>query len=507
MKKNTMVNKILGLISLSLLSACNGGGGGSSGGGGGGGTTPTTLVPLTVTTTDLNNNVLPYVDISLLGSHTEYKLKFTNPNSVAVTVPFPTALNTDFADQNWIGNQINTYGANYLANYNPGAYYTSSLFTKTSNADDCFNTSSIASGGYCAFYTYAYNMGKNNTSQSTFNYPLAYNIYTTDRLTMLVVQQCNSLGGIPTQYNCSNESAPGYSNQFITYKMLPVNGSTNITANNYGYISNAGNYSYSCNGANCASYPITYNSGSNSLNVSSTPSNTFTLATPTGVSQIYPSLAGTQAWVTLYDNVNGYRLINSESPSVILSSQCYSSGNSQPCVPNINTTPATGQGYGIVGLDGSFWWVTGISLDVYVPSQHTFVTTNAYGGAVNADGTLILGGQGAGCYRTSGGYTSYTKQNMANYVPPYQEAVYITTAQYNYLEMQIPNLVTADGGAVLLYGYYKVHTENGLCQVEPDDYITPSIGGTSTFTQYGLVSSTLSSTAFVTPIANIYQGQ
>ncbi|MBP9741752.1 MAG: hypothetical protein KBD37_00165 [Burkholderiales bacterium] len=501
-----------------IVAACGGGGGGGSSSGGDStndSTSKTDLVPLHIDMLDLNNNKLSYVDISTIGSHTLYKLKFTNPNNVAVTIPsynlpaMSTAyVNVGFVDQNWRYAQKAVYGNEYEYNYNPGIGLISSLFTKNSNPDNCFNMSSIPANGSCSFYTYAFNPGGNYTNNTTFSYPLAYFIQSVDHNSYLTVQQCTYLVATDSKgYDCSNESAPGYAKQFITYKVNTINGNSNlsVTHPNFGYaISTDGKWVYNCSSAIlCNKYALTYDNSSNSLNQETTVTETFTLASlgSTYVDVVYPSLDGSQAWISTYNMHDGYTLINTESPDIVLTDYC-AGGN--PCVPHINGYALTDIVPGKRGLDNSMWWNTnGSGADIYVPALHTFVATNIpYVWAVNSDGTVIAGNK---CYRPgSSSYTSYASQPLLNYVGSSIDYDYITSNSYNYVAMDVPELFNADGSSAILKAYYKVHTENGLCEVESDDYVT---NFTTNKIEYGLDWNNGGAYAKVAPISSFYLGK
>ncbi|MBP9742421.1 MAG: hypothetical protein KBD37_03590 [Burkholderiales bacterium] len=499
-----------------ILAACNGSG---SGGGSSGETSSNdsynmALVPLVITTMDLDNKVLPYVDISKIGSHTTYKLKFTNPNGVAVTVPsvnLPDGstyyLNSDFYDQNWLYAQQQKYGEDYLDMYNPGLGIISGYFTKNNNTDNCFNTGSITAGGSCSFYIYAFNPGGNYTNNTTFSYPLAYLIQSVDHKSSLTVQQCTyNYPTDPAEYNCSNESAPGYASQFITYKMNAANGNTNIPEdkyNAYAYaVAQNGNWIYECTAYVCNKYALNYSSSANSLMQADIATSTIGLHSLWDASArgVYPELDGSQTWVSTYSMVNGYSLINTESPDVVLTDDCH---NNKPCAPNINGWAGFGIMAGTRGLDGSMWWDTnGFGSDKYIPSLHTFVTTNIPSiSAVNTDGTII---SGLTCYRPGLSYTSYISQPFLNYIVPSSGYDYVASNVYNYVLMEVPDLFNSDGNKAILTAYYKIHTENGLCEVEADDYVTSALANKI---EYGLDWFNGSGNAKVAPIASFYLGK
>ena len=68
-----------------------------------------------------------------------------------------------------------------------------------------------------------------------------------------------------------------------------------------------------------------------------------------------------------------------------------------------------------------------------------------------------------------------------------------------YIRMNIPNLYTSYGESLTnVYGYYKLHTENGKCELESDDFIVYPAYVTNL---YGLESD------FVVPLSDIYLGK
>lgn len=240
---------ILGCL-VGWLTACNGGGGGS-----GTNNSPpvnpnnsSTLLPLNISVHDLANKPLlnNIIDIYKVGAVTKYKLTLTNPNSVAVSIP--------------IGNNPLGVDLNWLLAYNlveqPGTSNdnTEGTFYKTDNADDCFNNKELAPGSSCSLYNLAKN-DFNMTTQESFTYPLSYTIHQiTEPSNKLTVKQCTEKYTLTGKvYDCSNESKPGYANQFIKYRLvsLPTNFPYPMPAGSAyanSSFSNDGHYAAHCSG-------------------------------------------------------------------------------------------------------------------------------------------------------------------------------------------------------------------------------------------------------------------
>jgi hypothetical protein len=222
---------IIPLLSL-LVVGCNGGGGAP---------VPTesppppvtkSILPLNVSVSDLDNNPLPdnEIDVYKIGSFLKYKTVFTNPNLFAVTVP-----DGGYTDSNWFNanptfTRIATFGEI------TGEYY------KTENADDCMNTTELAAGKSCAFYTIAHNVRNTKTTEEHFTYPLTYTINeVSDQTNKLTVHQCQETSTV-NKWDCSNESKPSYKNQFIKYKLVSITHPFPST----GALSNSGKFAAYC---------------------------------------------------------------------------------------------------------------------------------------------------------------------------------------------------------------------------------------------------------------------
>lgn len=504
---------ILYFITLTILVACGGGGGGS--GGNGENIIPdinTSLSPLQLNTLDLSNNPIQYIDISKIGVHTLYKLKFTNTNSVEVNLRSLVGYTSTDAYYSAMAQEQGIPLDSYYAENNPGRAY--GIYVKTSNTDDCLNQMQQGANGIfftpllpqksCVYYTYATNTGTNFTTHDSFTQPVSYFIYTnpisTGQYFSLNVVQCTQLGSTSDPvYDCSNMSKPGFSGQFIAYKMLPINGVSNFMPfNAFGAaLSKNGNWFWSCTTSVCSKFALNYNNSNNTLTQTMTPSSTINIINSgTNMNTIYPSIDGSNVWVSRYDNNAGFSLVNTSKPNKLLT-EC----GSVPCVPNINTSSNLGIN-GVIGLDGSFWWQTGVGADIYDPIAQTFVQSNIPGVVgVNPDGTVIGFSNGQpGCWVAGSSYTSYVYRGpLLNYTAPDIGTNAQSDGQNVYMLMPVQGILGSN-----LTAYYKVHTENGLCEINLSDY-TYWVSDTSS---YSFSTSILNSAGpfFVTSISNIYTG-
>src|SRR6185437_475725 len=510
-KSKAAKNIILYFMVLAGIVACGGSGENNGGGRNIQPETVTTLSPLKISILDLNNNPIPYVDISKIGSHTLYKLKFININSVAINLS--NVGNTPDYYYAALAQSMGASTESYIANYAPGSVY--GHFTKTSNTDDCLNQMQTTSSGIsatrlesvnsCSYYMYAANGGNNYTTKDTFSQPVSYFISTDkfpeNKYLTLSVVQCSSTGSaISPGYNCSNMFAPGFSDQFITYKMLPINGVTNVMLfNAYGdTLSRDGNWLWNCTISTCNKYALNSNGTANTL----TQTSISTIEINSGgqnIETLYSAIDGSNVWVSSYSNKNGYYLVNTAKPNTLLTSDC---GGKRPCVPNINTSSNLFPN-GVVGLDGSFWWNTGsdTNADVYDVKNQTFIQSNIPGVVgVNADGTVIGFSVGTpGCWIVGSNESSYIYRGpLLNYIAP-DTGTNVQNGKENvYLLMAVPGVI----GGQALTAYYKIHTENGLCQINLDDY-TYWVSQTN---NYSLGAGSLNNQFSVTSISNTYSG-
>lgn len=436
------------------------------------------LMPLTLSLEDESGNSLPYIDVTKIGSHLNYRLVMTNSNSVAVTAP-RVRVNTDwFYYQAYLKNES---FEDYIDENNPG-YGSTSYIATESDPYACDSVlKSIPPGGFCRYNYFAANYAFNSTQQEVFSYPIDYYIEEVDNPhNYLGVHQCRYYYLNQNPYDCSAASKPGFSRQFITYKMAAINGAAPqlIGSRNISGYSNDGNWLYTCNPQaswpTCASYRLNYNLMTNSLDVESEPTRVFTLGqySYSGNNRgflsfpgVFVTPDGSGAWILIY---GPYRLINSESPNYIFDGDCVLYAQQRPCVPNINNSSFNG---GTMGFDGSMWWTSyntenSYPADVYRQESGTFFKTNISNAqAVTKDGVVVVVGS---CYRESmpNDPTSYVRQPMKNYVEPIDGFPETATSGANiYVKMSKRDMVNWPKAP-----YYKVHTENGLCEVRLDDY-------------------------------------
>lgn len=499
------LNRFRHFMQLSLLllalSACGGEGGGE------GGSSPApvpepssvVLVPFKISLASESGLPVTFIDESLIGSHSVTKIIFTNPNSL--TVQPPIGLSSDII---WIYYQAQANNMTYEAYRKQNIVNSlSNYFIKTTNSDDCFNTTSLVQGASCAFYSFNTN-GMNYSSKSTSSTPIAYTIRTPDYKYSLNVQQCTYHYGV---YNCSNASKPGFSDQFITFKSLPINGITNVaqptpTSTQAYSFSGDGTWALSCdnNGTypmNCSKYSLNYDINSNSLTQSSNPSTSYSVVT-SNVQGVYPMPDGS-SWIVGAGSFQ-YNLVNTNNPNQIFDN------DSQ--VPGITSSPFN---YARIGLDGSFWWAN----DIYDSGTNVFIKTNIPGGVIGVtpDGT-VLGYDATpklNCWKKGSGYNSYTPTPVANFTPNPRKNYPESIAGSVYLYMQVPNLytnngqlVTNDTEVVPVFAYFKVHTENNKCEVQLDDYavVLPK-------SDLWTLGDNLSTPSLysVAPISNVYLGK
>ncbi|MCC2624337.1 MAG: hypothetical protein K0R14_210 [Burkholderiales bacterium] len=511
MKKNIL----LAIIILFGITACGGGGGGGSGPNPPAPAPPSTvnLVPLKIAMLDLNDNPIAYFDISKIGSHLIYKLQFTNPNPISINAynfAMPDYYSTVQAQKKGIS--VESYEANYQA---AGIQYGDAI--KTSNSDDCFNQMQdgttqvlLAPGASCSYYTYFANLGNNHSNKDTFTVPVSYTIADPNSaVNSLDVVQCSRSGMPPNPfvYDCSNMSKPGFAEQFITYKALPINGNTNfVPANPYGHnVSKDGNWFWSCTTTNCNKYALNYDSTTNTLTQSMTSTAYTVHYSGRNIADLYVAPDGSNVWVSSYSKELGFALVNTSNPNVL-----FDDGGMGNYVPDMDTTVFADYPNGVVGLDGSFWWSTGIGADIYDPVTQSFIKTNIDDiSGVNADGTVIGFYNGkAACFDRGPDYTSYIyRGQLLNYTAPSKGSIATNYGQNVYMLMYVPGIVHYSGVGVALEAYYKVHTENGKCEINLDDYTLINNGFYNGIDQYLLSTAKDYSTPFqVISAANVYYG-
>jgi hypothetical protein len=293
----------------------------------------------------------------------------------------------------------------------------------------------------------------------------------------------------------------GFLEQFISYKMLPVNGTTNFVSNGYG-MTFSGYWSWGCQDEiypfSCSKSAINYDKINNSLMLNSNPSYTVSLVNAgTSIEHIYPSIDENSAWVSIWNNSTGFRLVNTAESDFVWGSYCF---NDYRCVPNINTSEKIWNN-GVIGLDGSFWWNTSISADVYNSITKNFESTNIYSVyGVNKDGVVIAWQKGdtLACWVRGANNTSYVyRGKLLNYTYFNKTPDLKGNADNMYVQQPVPNIKYSRS---IEYAYYKIHTENGKCELDLDDYTYI----VSVSNNYYLFFDGI--TSKVAPIDNIYTG-
>jgi hypothetical protein len=109
----------------------------------------------------------------------------------------------------------------------------------------------------------------------SFTYPVSYEFnQTANPNNKLLVEQCRLMSG--SKYDCSNESRPGYANQFIQYRLVATPESFTLpggyTDSTYTSISGNGHVAAFCNnalginpGGPCTVQSVTYNKSNQTL--------------------------------------------------------------------------------------------------------------------------------------------------------------------------------------------------------------------------------------------------
>lgn len=491
------------VITLSSLLACNGGGGGGS---------PqiptpppqsTSFLPLNISVSDLNNNPLPddRIDVYKIGQVTKYKLTFTNPNSFSVTPPKSNGGDILGAESNWFeNNNLNDIPGTF--GEITGNYY------KTPNADDCFNVGQLSSGQSCSFYTIA-QYAFNTTPQENFSYPIAYVInQISDPSNKLVVQQCQKRypGAVP-EYDCSNETKPGYAKQFIKYRLVST-----TTAFPYpGYqgfdFSNDGNYMAYCTQTSpttCTKQRVTYNSASNTLTFSG-PLASFTaytdLYTPSGLL----SADGVTFFGSLLINAGDYTLVNSTNPTQFTGSTGTNNVSDLFEFQGLDNSIIINN----TGFGRAFKYkqtVSNFISDIKIDGNFA---TYVYG--TTSDGTLITedNKHNLRCANSTNGI-NYTSHPMANFTFPTTYADYVHNMNNNSQRaFRIHNVfygyqdfaqTDANGKSYIRQGaFFKINADNSHCSIAIADAntIAPSDitfeYGASVYNDYVNIGSKLTS--------------
>lgn len=474
------MKKVLILILVLIgTTACSGGVGGSNPG-----PAPTNIVPpvlamlpLNVSLHDLNNNQLNTIDVYKVGSTFKYKLTFTNPNFFMVSTPKSNGGTIIGAESNWIyANNKSTM---------PGTFgEISGTYYKTTNADDCLNITQLQHDESCSFYTIARNV-YNTTTTESFTYPVSYQFnQIADPNNKLLVEQCTwKLGN---NYDCSNESKPGYSNQFIKYSLVSTKESFTLpggyTNSIYTSISGDGHTGAFCNdlpgiqpGGPCTKQRIVFNSSNNTLTY--TNLNTFSINKWFFGAKPNLPYDGSSVWVTAYQNANSSYLFNS---------------NIDPLTTYFGLSGDALLEYSEIvnGVDGSFWFDDGVDFSTPRKFKFNFATNKLqritiapnYVYGITADGTLI--GTDANynivCANSIDGINNVSRP-MTNFVVPNTYSKFIDNSSqfnrvrvvqvhnqfYGYMDLTV-NKATGESYPYL-GGYFKITADSTHCAIEPND--------------------------------------
>lgn len=374
----TNIEFLLAMTGLILLTSCGSGSNNSLN------TRSIELLPLKLSIKDLSNNSIQFVDIYKIGSHTQYKLVITNPNAVAITLVKngKISLGIDLA---WVDYQKSIYGESYVMAKNPNIDHITKYFTKTSNADDCFNNISIYPNKSCSFYITAVNYGTNNTNQDVFSFPIQYSIYQTDNPSnSLTIRQC-AYQVESGKFDCYNANQTVFRAQFINYRTIHINGTApEAIFHSWNGYSKNGKYLYMCDnnytGLNCRKYPLSYDLINNKL-IIGVSELSFKLPSNYGPRYLAPLVNsnGGTAWYVFYSGFTGYYIVNSNQPGTFYK------------IPNINNT-IPGYYGGVMGADDSYWWNTNSRYNSsrYDEITNSFVETNIpFVAGVVLDGIVI----------------------------------------------------------------------------------------------------------------------
>lgn len=294
---------------------------------------------------------------------------------------------------------------------------------------------------------------------------------------------------------------------------------------------NGSRYYYKCGGVgavDCAKYEETYDKGANTLKESEVKGSDFTMNSASYFCDTckrwgYVKPGGNYGWIITLNffatNGGGFRFTRSDIPSV----RWYASNGPTcapddfQCIPSLDDANSDIFQYVPVnGLDGSFWWnavingtdnhVTVSTVDVYVESSieshsrfMSLESADAYGsndvvpnrvyavmpggvvlGATKIDDTQLALNK-VDCFHKQSDtlYTKYASLNgrvarLFGFVsgPKDNQGIDATI----YMKQYMPTL-TSNGDPTPtpldnsgVQPYYKVHTENGKCEIDLDDY-------------------------------------
>ena len=452
-----------------LLGGCGGGGGSDS-------ATPndnipTQLQPLQLRATPkmakagIGPNGTNILDLSTIGGHTDFTVTITNPNIVAVGRPY-VAITDDWPYPK---------GTSSSGGIPPIYFY------HTQNTDDCSLFSTMAANSTCKIYATMFWVPNLDDTQIYYT-PL--DIMYDDLIHPHPdAPNWNNTRVSKCEYATSIEGCKDNS-MMLYYKsskgqMLTVNGMA---------ISLDGSTIFSGNaiasGSPMEQHYLSYINESLIIGSPISTSAVPTIDSSSFLFDIKPTYDGNALFWAVSDDP--YVDLTSSKHCFIGIGQCNDKFYSYK-------GDYTSSGKFTVGLDGSFWvgghdyfvkHATDVAqiydkvTDKFIPSN--ILTEHLYG--INPDGVAINMDDSANftCYRkTSSSYTSYESQPLQNFNSSnYFKMAPIEAYNSVYVAMQIPNLYTVNSQSTeesvsVAMGYYKIHTENGKCEVEPNgEYLT-----------------------------------
>ena len=419
------------------------------------------------------------LDLSTIGGHTDFSITITNPNTVAVGRPYVAI------PFSWPNIKTNS----------PSEIIPIIYFYHTQASDDCSSSNMMPANSTCKIYaTMLWMPSVDDTQVYQIPLDLIYDDLITPHPAVpnwrnTRVSKC---GYVPESKSiddvCKDKSM-----------MLYYKTSKGQLANLGGNSSLDGStifIGHSHSGSPIEQHSLSYINESvvigSSINTSSAPD----ISSSTFVFDVKPTYDGSALF---------WAIANDPTVDLTSSAHCFLGiGQCNNWFYNYKGDN-TNSGRFTVGLDGSFW-VGGDDFikhtlavaQIYDKVTDKFIPSNIMSErlcGINPDGVAIdmvesqVGDNHTAtftCYRkTSSDYTSYESQPLLNFNANPNKYFTIAPIQaYNsvYVAMPIPHLYTVDSQTTYEkvsspMGYYKIHTENGKCEVEPD-------GEYFAFTQY-----------------------
>ena len=421
------------------------------------------------------------LDLSTIGGHTDFTFTITNPNTVAVGRPYiavPFAWNI------------------VLPTNGPDGVIAPIYFYHTQNPDDCSLSNTMPGNSTCKIYaTMMWLPSLDDTQVYQIPLDLMYDDLSHPHPKVpdwhnTLVSKC---GYVPKSKSiddvCKDKS------MMLYYKTS--NGQ--LLNDGAGYTSLDGNTTFkmgdTSSGTPVEQHLLSYINESVVIGATISTSAVPDISSSTFLWGIKPTYDGSELFWAVADD-----------PYVDLTSSIHCFLGIGQCSNKFYTYNGdyTNSGKFSVGLDGSFWvgghdyikHITDVAevydkaTDKFVPSN--IVTEHLYG--INPDGVAIDMQESWNglnhiatftCYRkNSAKYTSYVAQPLQNFNSNgFYSMDPIEAYNSVYVPMQIPNLYTVDAqstyeGVALPMGFFKVNTDNGKCEVDPN-------GSYLFFPQYG----------------------